>query len=434
VPIAAEEPAPLLPKDRTGVWRSVVISDNGNKIERHAIRFLSGTELVWNIHRRAPGIDNRDGVRYRYALTPGGKLELTGLATLQSDGLEWDPVPGRKMPPVEYRILPLDARAQAFQLVLENARGVKVLDAVFRNERDAAPADPLVPEYLTKIDRTIKKEPKYDKEPKYVLAAFGPEARFKVWIVIDGDVAYIDRNGNGDLTEQDERFDVKDREKNAVRQANANLAFRLPDTDRTDLIPGWYHSDQGRTGGWVGISSGEYVRQIVRSSELNYAPTPAQAAVIHFGSKIITIRPSLQTAVERQWRTATPDANGETAVIFEVGTPGVGSGNKEFGAGSFAAFCHIGPGTPGAPPVVPKGVNPIAKYEFTPLDPADGVKTVTVPLTERIYQTEFSGKITVPDGVKTGLEAAKVTLSFPDCPWGKVEPVTYKVDVIPKKK
>jgi hypothetical protein len=36
--------------------------------------------------------------------------------------------------------------------------------------------------------------------------------------------------------------------------------------------------------------------------------------------------------------------------------------------------------------------------------------------------------------VKTGVNAAKVTLSFPDCPWGKVEPATYAVDVIAKRK
>ena len=34
----------------------------------------------------------------------------------------------------------------------------------------------------------------------------------------------------------------------------------------------------------------------------------------------------------------------------------------------------------------------------------------------------------MPPGVKTGLDAAKVTLSFPDCPWGTVKPVTFAVE------
>ena len=41
---------------------------------------------------------------------------------------------------------------------------------------------------------------------------------------------------------------------------------------------------------------------------------------------------------------------------------------------------------------------------------------------------------TKPDGVKAGMDAAKVTLSFPNCPWGKVEPAAYTVNVIPKRK
>jgi hypothetical protein len=54
---------------------------------------------------------------------------------------------------------------------------------------------------LTKIDRTIAKEPAYKSKPKYCLVVFGPEAKMRVWLVLDGDVLYVDRNGNGDLTE-----------------------------------------------------------------------------------------------------------------------------------------------------------------------------------------------------------------------------------------
>src|ERR1700724_3146257 len=58
---------------------------------------------------------------------------------------------------------------------------------------------------LTKIDRTIAKEPAYKSKPKYCLLVFGPEAKSRVWLVLDGDVLYVDRNGNGDLTEKGER-------------------------------------------------------------------------------------------------------------------------------------------------------------------------------------------------------------------------------------
>src|SRR5205085_12474760 len=77
----------------------------------------------------------------------------------------------------------------------------------FARVDDKPPPDPLVPEYLTKIDRTIKKEPKYAGTPLYLLLAFGPEAKDKVWVVLDGNTLYVDGNGNGDLTDYGEKFD-----------------------------------------------------------------------------------------------------------------------------------------------------------------------------------------------------------------------------------
>jgi hypothetical protein len=59
---------------------------------------------------------------------------------------------------------------------------------------------------LAKIERVIAKEPKYEGKPEYCLLVFGPEAKFRVWLVLDGKVLYVDRNGNGDLTQPDKRM------------------------------------------------------------------------------------------------------------------------------------------------------------------------------------------------------------------------------------
>src|SRR5687767_13811826 len=65
----------------------------------------------------------------------------------------------------------------------------------------AAPPD------LTGIRRAVDKEPAYEsKAPRYCLLAIGPEAGFRVWLVLDGELLYVDRNGNGDLTEEGERL------------------------------------------------------------------------------------------------------------------------------------------------------------------------------------------------------------------------------------
>src|SRR5262249_1126749 len=59
---------------------------------------------------------------------------------------------------------------------------------------------------LAHIDRKIAKEPHYQNKPKYALAVFGPQEQLRVWLVSDGNVLYVDKNGNGDLTEAAERF------------------------------------------------------------------------------------------------------------------------------------------------------------------------------------------------------------------------------------
>jgi hypothetical protein len=67
---------------------------------------------------------------------------------------------------------------------------------------------------FSKIDRTIAKEPKYLAKPLYGLMLLDAEGKARVWIVLDKssadaphhDVLYLDRNGNGDLTEAGERF------------------------------------------------------------------------------------------------------------------------------------------------------------------------------------------------------------------------------------
>jgi len=54
---------------------------------------------------------------------------------------------------------------------------------------------------LAVIERTIGRQPAYRTEPRYCLLLFGAEAKIRVWIVEDGRTLYVDRNANGDLTD-----------------------------------------------------------------------------------------------------------------------------------------------------------------------------------------------------------------------------------------
>src|SRR5712692_6505008 len=64
---------------------------------------------------------------------------------------------------------------------------------------------------LAKVERKIAKEPAYQtKTPRYCLLVFGLDAKTRVWLVLDGDVLYVDRNGNGDLNEENEKIVLGD--------------------------------------------------------------------------------------------------------------------------------------------------------------------------------------------------------------------------------
>ena len=113
---------------------------------------------------------------------------------------------------------------------------------------------------LTKIQRTLVKEPVYQtKMPKYGLLVFGADAKIRVWVVLDGDVMYLDRNGNGDLTEPGNRMDAKfsrhypDVPRPELAERREFEFDRLPRPRTTpgrdailSYIPGvkWFHIDQ----------------------------------------------------------------------------------------------------------------------------------------------------------------------------------------------
>lgn len=88
---------------------------------------------------------------------------------------------------------------------------------------------------LSKIERTIRKEPKYQGKPKYALLVFGPEVKVRVWVVEDGDTLYVDCNGDGDLTSKDERF-TREFPNSTRWNWNCNIEIHDPDKRTRYLI------------------------------------------------------------------------------------------------------------------------------------------------------------------------------------------------------
>lgn len=82
---------------------------------------------------------------------------------------------------------------------------------------------------LADTPRTLAKEPAYKGAPRYALLAFGAEGKRLAWLVLDDEALYIDRNGNGDLTEEGERVgpvsepEVDESEQVRLREAEYDI-------------------------------------------------------------------------------------------------------------------------------------------------------------------------------------------------------------------
>jgi RNA polymerase sigma factor (sigma-70 family) len=205
-------------------------------------------------------------------------------------------------------------------------------------------------EPLQHIDRKIAKEPAYQSKPKYCLLVFGPEAKKHVWLVQDGDTLYVDRNGNGDLTETGEKVTGRKGE----GSEEGDYFFTLGDMQDGPLVHKAFvlvrkldflaaQDERAKTllaknpqarayailvemqmPGWKGTGIDGRVRQTAALFDANgilqFADRPQEAPIIHFGGPwqvTLYSPPTLTIGRERD-------------VVLGVGTPGVEPGSTAF--------------------------------------------------------------------------------------------------------
>ncbi|MBX3444633.1 MAG: hypothetical protein KF774_19700 [Planctomyces sp.] len=77
-------------------------------------------------------------------------------------------------------------------------------------------------------DRSIVREPVYESAPKYALLVFGPRGEDRIWIVEDGRTLYIDRDGNGDLTDDGPPIRPEDERRIGIGGSAASFDFHYP--------------------------------------------------------------------------------------------------------------------------------------------------------------------------------------------------------------
>jgi len=226
---------------------------------------------------------------------------------------------------------------------------------------------------LTKIDRSIRKEPVYQsKDPQYCLMVFGLEAKVRVWLVLDDDALYVDRNGNGDLTEPGERIAARTALHNSPERPDAKIMrtfnLRRPIQDGhlqgepilscvPDLI--WLHvfqfipaDDRTDAGAELDRKKPFYLGlarafRLGQYSSLAFAARPGDAPILHFdGPRQLGLHPYSQ-----------PLRRGETSsLMVELRTPGLGASvrtdfDESMEATHPVAEIQCPPRRPGAEPV-----------------------------------------------------------------------------------
>jgi hypothetical protein len=240
---------------------------------------------------------------------------------------------------------------------------------------------------LSKIDRTVAKEPKYQSSPKYCLLVFGLDARTKVWLVLDGDVLYVDRNGNGDLTEGKKQVRMSRPQGDAPGYfVCGDIILADGKTVCTGLI---VHGSQEEPDMSVDIDLNSNHGQSAGADAngyLEFADTPGQAPIIHFnGPLTMGLTPDKEitqsaTFVKKGDRNEIIRSR-SVRLIFPKFVRGsenvdlrVAVGTAGLGKGTFARLFHTR---------LAEGIQPEAEIEFPNTDPAKGAIKINLGLALR---------------------------------------------------
>jgi hypothetical protein len=219
-----------------------------------------------------------------------------------------------------------------------------VLALLLASVSSAAAAD------LAGIERVVKKEPRYRSgSPRYCLLVFGPAADTRVWLVLDGDRLYVDRNGNGDLTEQGECLQRKPTRYEGMHTEVDFLVGDIAAADGKTVYRGLaVHEilEDGAPMAFVfarSASGGCFFTGRDASGRLRFAATPRQAPIVHVGGPL-----SLGLSTQQRSATVRFTRGGMSVLFASVGTPGLGPG-------TFLGLRHA---------EVPEKLHPIATIEF----------------------------------------------------------------------
>ncbi len=278
-----------------------------------------------------------------------------------------------------------------------------------------------------------KKEPAYQGKPRYLYLAFGPTGDTRVWAVADGNRLYLDRNGDGDLTNDPDS------------PVTALPAGQVPTPPQSSFGP----PGGGGRGGGPGSDSGAREAVLTRRGHTfaagklavgggRYADFLVYVASLGTDGSDAAVRVNIGGKWDEVGTATTPPGDTPAAapvVWFDRGTwvlrPVAGSTAPLVGQPAEVRAEFTYPSPPGRPfGHVVRSTDDI---------PADKCPLVRTEAFGRSLDAKLAERQTTAFGV-WGVFAGnamirempdrnpiQVTLAFPDCPLGKIEPFTYEL-------
>jgi hypothetical protein len=299
---------------------------------------------------------------------------------------------------------------------------------------------------LTRINRTIRKEPAYKGKPRYALIVLGPKAETRLWLVIDEKTLYFDRNGNGDLTEKGEQVEGKHPNTPDTVEFNTGPFVEADGKTRhSDLHVYQYFARQ--YGHLVNTVAVKDVYGIIGLWQTTYgedgasfAESARDAAIIHCNGPLTLVPAWVWVEYDKGngkklkvWSSAKGglidrlklDSKGkEVPYTLQPGekiiTLHVKVGTSCLGKGTFAALC--------TEKVFPADIQPQA--EIVAPSKADASKIVTKEcrLNERCCGTHFHGAVEMPADAAPG--KVSIVLTFPEWKGVHITPGVFELEMV----
>jgi len=284
---------------------------------------------------------------------------------------------------------------------------------------------------LAKISRAIGKQPPYRAEPHYALLVFGPRAQHRSWMVMDGDdVLYFDRNGNGDLTDAEDRIECDRAATDRIKLpgsrshsamhvfpigvvAGVKLELEFWVRNRAYVPTDDWHKQvehERNVNNWENSTLWRVTEKAGQAQNpVLLTATPADAQITHFGGPLVFAFKWDEKQKLEPWPK-------RTTFDVHIGTRSLPPKNCPYEL--FAPLTELEP---------PRHLHPTAVFKFPPRTAGGPPVELVVDLDQRCCGDTFYAQMAVPR--EAGEGRATVVLTYPAWAEGAVQPTILELPI-----